>query len=74
MTATDRFDVFVSDGRLPFGLAVIDDVVQIVVDGGRAPHAVLETDSATVRRWATRTYADHRREAKPVSEGPWNVA
>lgn len=66
MLATDRFDVHVYRGEVPFFLAVLDDVVQIGVEaptGG--PRALAETAATPVREWARSTYRSFRAGATP---------
>ncbi|PSP72970.1 winged helix-turn-helix domain-containing protein [Halobacteriales archaeon QS_3_64_16] len=64
---TGRFEYFVYDGDLPYALAVIDDVVQIVVADGDQPRAMVESESATVREWAEEKYESYKRRSEPIS-------
>jgi predicted transcriptional regulator len=61
LLATDRFEVFVHDGPLPYGLVVIDGMVQVVAAEDDEPRALLETDADAAREWADETYRRYRR-------------
>ena len=50
VVGTDRFSVSVFRGDIPYYLDVLDDTVQIGVEGSDGiPRALVETDSAPVR-------------------------
>ena len=66
MAPTDRFEVYVYDGEIPYGLCLLDETVQIFVDKDHEPQAMLETDATPVRDWAEETLATYRAEATQV--------
>jgi predicted transcriptional regulator len=66
MLDTGRFDLFVCDSNLPFSLAILDDTVQLAVDDGGEPKALLESTSEDVRTWAVETYTEYRQQSTPI--------
>jgi len=67
MVATNRFDLYVYEGTIPYGLALLDETVQILVDEDGEPRAMLESDGEQVQQWAEHTYETYKNEALPVS-------
>jgi hypothetical protein len=68
MLATDRFDLSVYDGEVPYYLGVLDETVQIgVEDENGMPRALLETDVEGLGEWASDTYAQYRERSTPFS-------
>lgn len=68
LLASERFDLRVHDGEIPYLLGTFDDeVVQIGVDEGGEPRAMIETDRASVLEWAREAVARYHREARPLS-------
>jgi len=68
MRETDRFDLSVYDGEVPYYLGLLDDTVQIgVEDDEGMPRALLETDVEGIGKWATDTYAGYRERSTPFS-------
>lgn len=70
MLETGRLDVFVHEDPFPFGLAVIDGTVQLLVTEDGQPRALLETDSGDVRGWAERKLDEYRAAATPWGQRP----
>ena len=72
---TDRFDVSVYEGTIPYFVGVFDDeTVQIGVDEGGEPRALLETDRPEIRRWAHQTIDEYEEQATPaLSNAPRSV-
>jgi predicted transcriptional regulator len=66
MRATDRFELFVYEGSLPYFLGVFAEQVQIGVDEDNQPRAMLETAAAEVREWAEQTYNEYKQQAEPI--------
>ena len=63
----DRFDVFVYEGSIPYFVGVFDDeTVQIGVDEGGEPRALLETDCPEIRTWAHETIDEYEQQATRV--------
>lgn len=68
MLGTDRFDLSVYDGEVPYYLGVLDETVQIgVEDAEGMPRALLETDVDALGEWATGTYEQYRERSTPFS-------
>lgn len=63
---SDRFELFVLEGDLPYSLLIIDETVQIGVDNAGEPQALLESTSDDVLEWANQVYADHKQQAASV--------
>jgi predicted transcriptional regulator len=66
MIATERFDLFVYDGTIPYYIGVFDETVQIGVDEDGIPRAILETDSPEVRKWAESKYEEYKQQSELV--------
>lgn len=61
---TDRFEVFVYDGSIPYFVGIYDDeTVHFGADEDGEPRALIETTNDDVRSWADRTYATYRDRA-----------
>lgn len=68
MAATNRLDLFVHEGSIPYFVGVFDDeTVQIGVDEEAYPRALVETERQEVRAWAHETIDDYRRRATRLS-------
>lgn len=66
LLATDRFTLFVYDERLPYGIGLLDQYVQMVVaDDEGVPQALVETESYAVYNWAETKFEFYRAEAEP---------
>lgn len=63
LAATDRFQVFVYDGTIPYFVGIFDEIVQIGVDEDGEPRALLETEAAKVRDWAEDVFRSYKRES-----------
>lgn len=63
---TDRFQVFLYEGELPFGLGRLDDTVQLVASDGDEPKALVETTAEPVREWVRQTYDDYKADATRI--------
>ena len=64
---TDCFDIFVYHDDLPYYLGLIDERVQVGIEGeNRVPKALLETESAAAREWAESKYSEVRQQAELV--------
>ncbi len=66
MLATDRYDVYVHEGPIPYYLGLIDDTIQLGVDEDGEPRALLETGQPAVAEWATDKYTTFRDQAEPL--------
>jgi predicted transcriptional regulator len=66
MAATGRYGIYQYEGNIPYALMMIDDTVQIGVDEDGEPRAILETDSAEVRKWADDAYNTYKQQAEEV--------
>lgn len=67
MAATDRFHVYQFDGTIPYGLALLDETVQIFADDEGELRAMVETDAEQVYQWAERTFETYKTKASPIS-------
>lgn len=68
MVETGRFDLSVYGGTIPYFLCLFDDeTVQIGVDDGGEPRAMLETDRPEVRVWAKDSIDDYSQQARPLA-------
>jgi predicted transcriptional regulator len=68
MLATDRFDLTVYDGEVPYYLGLLDDVVQIgAEDDEGMPRALVEADIDALGEWATDMYDRYRDRSTPFS-------
>lgn len=67
LVATDRFEVRVYDGTVPYYLGVLDSTVQIGVDEEEDPRALLETTNEEVREWALEQYRGYKRRSHEFS-------
>lgn len=65
-----RTEYFVYDEELPFDLAIIDDIVQIVVTKGDEPRALIQTTSDDVYDWAMETFSRFKRKLTPLTVSP----
>lgn len=64
LVASDRIDIRVFDGEIPYYLGLFEDVVQIgVKDDEGMRRALLETERDEVRRWAEDAYREYERRA-----------
>lgn len=63
---TDRFDLYVFEGSIPYYLGLLDEAVQIGVDEAGDPRALLTTDSSEMREWAESEHENYRQQAKKV--------
>lgn len=62
---TERIEMFVYDGDIPYFIGLYDELVQIgVEDDDGMPRAMVETNAKDVRIWAEQTYEDYRRQAE----------
>lgn len=62
-------EILVYDGAIPYFVGVFDDeIVQIGVDEGGEPRALLETDRREVRTWAHETLEEYKQQATPVAQ------
>jgi predicted transcriptional regulator len=66
MVETGRFDAYVYEGEVPYYLGLLDGTVQIGVDDGGKPRALLETDSDEMQGWAENKYRDYKQRAEKV--------
>lgn len=67
LLAADGFEMHRTTTEMPFFVGVLDDVVQVGVDEGGEPRALLETENDIVREWAREKLAAYRRTAEPVT-------
>ncbi|MFC6823606.1 helix-turn-helix transcriptional regulator [Halopelagius fulvigenes] len=67
MTATDRYRVYVHDGPLRYGVALIDDTAQFVAHEEYEPRALVEMDDDDAVSWAAAAFAEYKREATPLT-------
>lgn len=68
VVGTDRFSVSVFGGDIPYDLGVLDDTVQIGVEGSDGiPRALVETDSAPVREWADESISRYAEDSRAVT-------
>lgn len=66
LLGTDRFELYVYEGRLSYGVGVFDKFVQMIVaDDEGMPQALVETESEVVRDWAADRIEYHRDRAEP---------
>ena len=70
MVETGRVNVSIYEGEMPFSLAIIDDLVQIIADEDEEPRALIETDNTEVRSWAEATFEDYKQQADLAIESP----
>lgn len=63
----DNCRILCIDMRPPFYLGLVDDSVQIGVEDGGKPHALIEVDEPEVRAWAEETFDEYRTRAEPFS-------
>lgn len=63
MVATGRFDIYVYDGPIPYAVLLLDETVQIGVDEGGEPRALLETESEQVRTWAEEKIETYKQQS-----------
>lgn len=66
MLDSDRFELRVYDGEIPFSLGIFDGTIQLGASEDGEPKALVETSAADARAWAERRYADYRRAARPI--------
>lgn len=65
MVSTGRFHVYRYRGSIPYFVGLFDDqIVQLGVDDDGEPRALLETESPSVRDWATRKFEEYKRQAE----------
>lgn len=64
---SDRFDLYVYDGAIPYYLGILDETVQLGVSEDGSPHALLETTSETVRNWAETEYGEYKAKSRKIS-------
>jgi len=67
LLATDRFELYVYDGSVPYFLGVFDGLVQLGADDDGDPKAMLETDTDEVREWAHQKLDAYRDAATSIS-------
>ncbi|WP_323676036.1 winged helix-turn-helix domain-containing protein [Halorubellus sp. PRR65] len=67
LLAADGFEMRRTSTEIPFFVGVLDDVVQVGVDEGGEPRALLETENDVVREWARETLAAFKRTAETVT-------
>ena len=67
MLETDRFELYVHDGPVPFFLGAFDGLVQLGADDDGTPKAMLETGAEEVLEWAHRKLDAYRRAATKLS-------
>lgn len=58
----------VTERSIPYYLGVADGTVEIGVDDGGQPAALLRTESPAVLEWAEQTYETYRADAVPIGE------
>lgn len=68
MLATDRFDLYVYDGEVPYMLGIVDDRIHLAVDDGESL-ALIECAAESIGAWARETYRGYRRAARAVPGG-----
>jgi len=66
MAATGRFAEYMYNGEISYGLALLDQTVQIMVDENGEPRAMLETATTDVYNWAEETYETYKAQATQV--------
>lgn len=65
VVGTGRYSIFVFNGDIPYYLGVLDERVQIGVEGDDGiPRALVETDSEPVREWAQEKITWYRQRSK----------
>lgn len=67
-TSTGRNEVFEYDGNIPFGVALINDTVQIIVAEGDEPRAMLESKDEEVYDWAAEVYTSYKNQSDRITE------
>jgi predicted transcriptional regulator len=67
LLAADGFEMHQARTEIPLFVGVLDDVVQVGVDEGGEPRALLETENDVVREWARDKVAAFKRTAEPVT-------
>ncbi|PSP62934.1 hypothetical protein BRC77_08670 [Halobacteriales archaeon QH_8_64_26] len=68
MLGTDRFELSVCDGEVPYYLGLLDETIRIgVEDEEGMPRALVETDAGGVGEWANETYDEYRDRSMPFS-------
>lgn len=71
MLRTDRFELSVYDGTIPYFVGVFDDeIVQMGVDENGEPRALVETDRDEVLVWAHDTIDEYDQQARELSQAP----
>ena len=66
MLPTGRFTAHVYEGEIPYFLGLFEEKVQMGVDEGGEPRALLETDSEEVYEWAEQKYQEYEENAIQV--------
>lgn len=61
-------ELLVTDRPVPYYLGVLDETVQIGVDDGGQPKALLESEAGRVREWAAEKFASYKQSATPLPE------
>ncbi|NHN46641.1 hypothetical protein G9464_03400 [Halostella sp. JP-L12] len=69
LSRTDRYEMYVYPDSFPFGVAVIDETVQLLAVDGDDPKAIVETDDAAVREWAHGQLDAYERRATEFEAG-----
>ncbi|RDI70007.1 helix-turn-helix transcriptional regulator [Halopelagius longus] len=67
MAATGRYRVYVHEGPVRYGVALIDDTAQFVAHEEYEPRALVETDDDDAVSWAAAAFAEYKREATPLT-------
>lgn len=68
MARQENFTVLAHDELPPYGIGLLDDLTTLTFyeQGSGTVQAMVDTDEASVRRWAQSMYETHRSEARPV--------
>lgn len=64
---TGRFNSYIYDGEIPYYLGLLDETVQIGVDDGGKPRALLGTDSDEMQEWAENKYRSYKQRAEKIA-------
>lgn len=68
VVGTDRYSISVFDGTVPYYLGVLDEKVQIGVEGDDGiPRALVETESEPIREWAREKLRSYREKSRPIT-------
>jgi predicted transcriptional regulator len=67
MLATDRHDIYVYDGDIPYFIGVFNETAQMGVDSDGEPRAMLETDSPEVVDWVEQKYDAYKQQSQKLA-------